>query len=276
MISGDNFTSVVMLYLKDCLSGMKQMEDGSVDCIITSPPYNLNIKYGKYDDNKPRQDYLEWLSEIFREGKRVLKDDGHMFINMGYSNVDPWIGMEVGLSLRSDWVLQNHINWVKSIHVNDKTTGHFKPINSKRFVCPTWEHLFHFTKTGDVEIDRLSVGVKYEYYEGNLRGNNTKETKPNLRDKGNCWFIPYETINNKELRGKHPATFPVKLVEDCLKLTGVKSGVVLDPFMGTGTTAIAATNLGWDYIGYEIDADYLEFAKQRLGVNSTIITELFE
>jgi site-specific DNA-methyltransferase (adenine-specific) len=252
-----------MFYLQDCLEGLKGLDNCSIDAIITSPPYNLNIKYGEYSDNKPRQDYLNWLVEIFGEGKRVLKDNGHLFVNMGYSNIDPWVGVEVGIALRNDWILQNHINWVKSIHVTDKTSGHFKPINSKRFLCPTWEHLFHFTKDGNVEIDRLSVGVKYEYYEGNIRGSNTKETKPNLRDKGNCWFVPYETINNKELRGKHPATFPIKLVEDCLKLTGIKNGTVLDPFMGTGTTAIAAINLDWDYIGYEIDEDYLSFAKSR-------------
>ena len=266
MTSGQTFTLDVMLYLEDCLEGMKKLEDGSIDAIVTSPPYNLNIKYGKYDDDKPRQEYLDWLVEIFREGKRILKDDGHLFVNMGYSNIDPWVGMEVGLTLRQDWILQNHINWVKSIHVNNKTSGHFKPINSKRFVCPTWEHLFHFTKDGKIEIDRLSVGVPYEYYEANIRGKNTAETKPNLRDKGNCWFVPYETINSKDLRGKHPATFPVKLVEDCLKLTGKKSGVVLDPFMGTGSTAVAAVNLEWDYIGYDIDQDYVDFATNRLGL----------
>jgi len=253
-----------MLYLLDCLTGMKTLDNKSVDAIITSPPYNLNIKYGKYLDDKPRQEYLDWLVSIFREGKRVLKDDGHLFVNMGYSNIDPWVGMEVGLALRNDWVLQNHINWVKSIHVNDKIRGHFKPINSKRFLCPTWEHLFHFTKDGNVNVDRLAVGVKYEYYEANIRGNNTADTKPNLRDKGNCWFIPYETINSKDLRGKHPATFPVKLVENCLKLTGIESGIVLDPFIGTGTTAIAALNLSWNYIGYDIDEDYLNFAKSRM------------
>ena len=258
-----------MFHLCDCLEGMKKLEDGSIDAIVTSPPYNLNIKYGKYDDDKPRQDYLDWLVEIFREGKRVLKDSGHLFVNMGYSNIDPWVGMEVGLALRNDWILQNHINWVKSIHVNDKTSGHFKPINSKRFMCPTWEHLFHFTKDGKVNVDRLAVGVKYEYYEANIRGKNTAETKPNLRDKGNCWFIPYETINSKELRGKHPAVFPTKLVEDCLKLTGIESGVVLDPFLGTGTTAVAAQNLGWECIGYEIDQDYLTFAEKRIKMGLT-------
>lgn len=258
------------IILGDCLEGMKKLEDGSIDAIVTSPPYNLKIKYGKYDDNKPRQEYLDWLAEIFREGKRVLKDDGHLFVNMGYSNVDPWIGMEVGLSLRNDWILQNHINWVKSINVTDRhgesrTSGHAKPINSKRFLSPTWEHLFHFTKDGNVNVDRLAVGVPYEYYKENLRHSKSlDEEKPNLRDKGNCWFIPYETLCMKREDKKHPATFPVKLVEDCLKLTGKQSGMVLDPFMGTGSTAVAAVNLGWNYIGYDIDQDYVDFATERL------------
>jgi len=256
-----------MFYLKDCLDGIEELSDNSVDAIVTSPPYNLNIKYGQYDDSKPKKEYIDWLSNIFEKSKRVLKDDGHLFVNMGYSNIDPWVGMEIAFALRKNWTLQNHINWVKSIHVKDKTHGHFKPINSKRFLCPTWEHLFHFTKTGNVDVDRLSIGVPYEYYEENIRGKNTVDTKPNLRDKGNCWFIPYETINSKDLKGKHPATFPVKLAENCMLMTGIKKGIVLDPFMGTGTTAVAAINLEWDYIGFEIDADYFNFAKQRVNIN---------
>tara|TARA_B100001564_G_scaffold154191_1_gene129473 strand:+ start:326 stop:1114 length:789 start_codon:yes stop_codon:yes gene_type:complete len=258
-----------MILLQDCIEGMKELEEGSIDAIVTSPPYNLNIKYGKYADNKPKQDYLDWIRLVFKEGKRILKDDGHLFVNMGYSNIDPYVGMEVAMTLRYDWVLQNNINWVKSIHVNDKTSGHFKPINSKRFLCPTWENLFHFTKDGNVNVDRLSVGVKYEYYEANIRGNNTKENKPNLRDKGNAWFIPYETINSKELKGKHPAVFPVKLVEDCLKLTGIQGGTVVDPFMGTGSTAVAAKQLRWRSIGWDIDEDYVKFANNRVNVGLT-------
>ena len=253
-----------MIYLDDCIDGMKQLTDQSVDAVVTSPPYNLNIKYNKYNDKKPRDKYISWIEDVFVECKRVLKDDGHLFVNMGYSNVDPTIGLEVMFAIKNTYNLQNNIVWVKSIHVNDKTSGHFKPINSKRYLCPTWENLFHFTKDGNVEIDRLSVGVKYEYYEANIRCNNTTENKPNLRDKGNTWFIPYETINSKELRGKHPATFPVKLAEDCIKLTGKDCGVVLDPFMGTGSTAVAATNLGWSYLGYEIDEDYIKFANNRI------------
>tara|TARA_R110000744_G_scaffold53266_1_gene113864 strand:- start:31 stop:561 length:531 start_codon:yes stop_codon:yes gene_type:complete len=175
-------------------------------------------------------------------------------------------------------------------------------------MCPTWEHLFHFTKDGNVNIDRLSVGVEYEYYEANIRSkkatklrklikesnwvlsltetiideqnvskiknelkleeeNLAKKDKPNLRDKGNCWYIPYETINSKELKGKHPAIFPVKLVEECIKVSGIKSGIVLDPFMGTGTTAIAALNQGCEYLGFDVDNDYIAFANRRINDN---------
>ena len=252
------------IHLSDCVEGMSALPKGSVDMVVTSPPYNLGIKYSTYKDNKSRQEYLSWMDEVFVAVKHCLKDDGHFFLNMGYSNIDPWVGMDVAQVARNTFVLQNHINWVKSIHVNDKTSGHFKPINSQRYMCPTWEHLFHFTKDGNVNIDRLAVGVKYVYYEANIRGKNTLKNKPNLRDKGNCWYIPYETINSKELKGKHPAIFPVKLVEECIKISGVKSGIVLDPFMGTGTTAIAAINQGCEYIGFDIDSEYIAFAESRI------------
>jgi site-specific DNA-methyltransferase (adenine-specific) len=284
------------IILSDCVKGMSALPKGSVDVVVTSPPYNLGIKYSTYKDNKPRQEYLTWLDEVFVAIKHCLKDDGHFFLNMGYSNIDPWVGMDVAQVARNHFVLQNHINWVKSIHVNDKTSGHFKPINSQRYMCPTWEHLFHFTKDGSVNIDRLSVGVKYEYYEANIRSkkltklrkqlkmicwskeykdkiknelkleeeNLAKKDKPNLRDKGNCWYIPYDTISNKKLKGGHPAIFPIKLVEECIKVSGVKSGVVLDPFMGTGTTAIAAINQECYYIGFDLDNDYIDFAKSRI------------
>ena len=297
------------IHLSDCVEGMSALPKGSVDVVVTSPPYNLGIKYSTYKDNKPRQDYLAWMNEVFVAVKHCLKDDGHFFLNMGYSNIDPWVGMDVAQVARDNFVLQNHINWVKSIHVNDKTSGHFKPINSQRYMCPTWEHLFHFTKDGNVNIDRLSVGVEYEYYEANIRSkkatklrklikesnwvlsltetiideqnvskiknelkleeeNLAKKDKPNLRDKGNCWYIPYETINSKELKGKHPAIFPVKLVEDCIRVSGVKSGIVLDPFIGTGTTAIAALNQDCKYIGFDIDSDYIAFANRRINDNN--------
>lgn len=257
------------IHNQDCVSGMLALPEKSVDIVVTSPPYNLGIDYGTYRDDKPRQEYLNWLGEVFSAVNHCLKDDGHFWLNVGYSNKDPWVAMDVANVARDNFVLQNSFMWVKSIYVNGKTSGHFKPINSKRYVTPTWEHFFHFTKTGDVNMDRLAVGVPYEYYEENKRNDKTNDTKPNLRCKGNTWFIPYDTIQNKEKhRGNHPATYPVALVEEAIKVSGLKSGVLVDPFMGSGSSAIAALNCGLDYIGYDIDKDYIAFAEDRIAEHS--------
>lgn len=254
-----------IIHNQDCVAGMLALPAKSVDIAVTSPPYNLGIEYGTYKDNKPRQDYLAWLETVFVAVKHCLKDDGHFWLNVGYSNVDPWVAMDVAQVARSHFVLQNSFIWVKSIYVNGKTSGHFKPINSKRFASPTWEHHFHFTKDGNVAIDRLAVGVPYEWYEANLRNEKTAKTKPNLRCKGNTWFIPYDTISNKaKHRGNHPATYPVALVEESIKVSGVTNGVLLDPFMGSGTSAIAAVNQNLEYIGFDVDADYIQFANDRI------------
>ncbi len=249
------------LVQKDCIVGMKELDAESIDICVTSPPYNLNIQYGEYNDNQPRENYLSWLNDVFVEVKRVLKPNGHFFLNMGYSNIDPWVGMDVANVARSQYVLQNNITWVKSVYVDGKTSGHFKPINSKRFSNPTWEHLFHFTKNGDVEVDKLAVGVPYEWKSNIERFDQAGD----LRCRGNTWFVPYDTIaNRKKHRGNHPATFPVDLVEMCIKFSGVKTGTLLDPFMGSGTSAIAAMKCGIEYIGFEIDSDYFLFANDRI------------
>lgn len=292
-----------IIYEKDCISGMNLLPEGSIDICVTSPPYNLTIDYGIYDDNKPREEYLNWLDDVFKSIKRCLKEDGHFWLNVGYSNIDPWVGMDVAQVARKHFILQNNFVWVKSISIDDVTRGHFKPINSDRFSNPTWEHLFHFTKTGSVKCDRLSIGVPY-MHESNLnsasriRGRMSKKlgfsgqkdfyknatpeqiemvekqislklkdkAKPDKRCKGNSWFIPYDTIQNRNIhRGSHPATYPVKLVEDCIKFSKISNGsILLDPFMGSGTSAISALNQGLSYIGYDIDPDYIRFANDRI------------
>lgn len=258
----------------DCLEGMRKfLEDGEVDVVVTSPPYNIGIKYRKYDDSIPRQQYLNWIEEVALEIKRVLKDDGSFFLNIGHKPTDPWVPWEVAFRLRKHFVLQNVIIWVKSIaikkeevgnHPNikgDIIVGHYKPINSKRFLNDNFEYIFHFTKRGDVELDRLAIGVPYQDKSNIGRW---KSATKDLRCRGNTWFIPYETIQSKDQR-PHPATFPPKLPEMCIKLHGLhKTRLVLDPFMGIGNTAIACIRLGIDWIGFEIDELYAKIAEQRI------------
>lgn len=148
------------LHQSDCIEWMNNQKEQSIDCIITSPPYNLDIKYGKYQDDLPRESYLKWLNDVAVACKRVLKDNGHLFLNVGYSNIDPWVAMDVGQVFRGVFVLQNNFTWVKHIAVNDQGYGQYKPISSKRFASATTESIFHFTKDGNVEVDRLAIGQR--------------------------------------------------------------------------------------------------------------------
>jgi site-specific DNA-methyltransferase (adenine-specific) len=92
-----------------------------------------------------------------------------------------------------------------------------------------------------------------------------QKPKAETRCRGNSWFVPYDTIANRERhRGSHPATFPVALIEQCINFSGIKSGVLVDPFMGSGTSALAAVNCSIDYIGFDIDQDYINFAQDRI------------
>tara|TARA_B100000029_G_scaffold455320_1_gene482456 strand:- start:375 stop:1427 length:1053 start_codon:yes stop_codon:yes gene_type:complete len=144
---------------KDCLKWMSDNKN-TVDCVVTSPPYNLDVKYGDYDDSMPRKDYLLWMDNVALKMKHCLKKNGQIFLNIGYTNVDPFIAMDVAMVFRKHFILQNQFTWVKHIAVNDTGYGQYKPITSKRFVSVTNENIFHFTKKGDVEIDRLSIGQR--------------------------------------------------------------------------------------------------------------------
>lgn len=249
-----------VLHAMDCLEGMKTLQAKSVKVIVTSPPYNIGANYGEYTDS--RADYLSWLLSIFIETHRVLQDDGHFFLQLGGTNLKPTIPFEVMAEAQKVFKLQNLITWVKSITVDGKSSGHFKPINSKRFINPTNEFIFHLTKTGDIPIDRLAIGVPYEDASNVARWS----SKNNLRCQGNSWFIPYKTIQSRSKeRGNHPATFPLELPRRCIKLSGATGeDIVLDPFAGIGTTLLAAKELGLNAIGYEIDTNYIRTFEELL------------
>lgn len=251
----------IKIYEGDCMKRFKDISDKSCDIIVTSPPYNLNIKYNKYKDNLKRVDYLTWLEGVFIEIKRIMKDEGSFFLNIGSSNRDPWIYMDVANVARKHFILQNDITWVKSISIKDLTYGHFKPINSERFMNNTFEHIFHFTKSGDVRLQRKANGVPYTDKSNIKRWKN----KSDKRCRGNSWFIEYDTIQNKSERGNHPATFPEKLVKWCIKLHGyTENTVVCDPFSGTGTTLKVAKDMNVFGLGIELDKNYVDYINKRL------------
>jgi site-specific DNA-methyltransferase (adenine-specific) len=257
------------LRLQDCIVGMSALEDDSVDITVTSPPYNLGISYGKYSDRTDRQSYLQWCREWAAQVRRLLKRNGSFFLNIGSAPSNPMLPHEIVNELRELFILQNAIHWIKAISIEDRegevrSFGHFKPITSKRFLNDCHEYIFHFTKTGRVEIDRLALGVPYQDKSNIARWSHTGGS--DLRCRGNTWFIPYQTIQSREKERPHPATFPIQLAEWCIKLHGVtRAKTVLDPFLGIGNSAIAARRCGVkNFIGFEIDETYLTEAKRRL------------
>jgi len=313
-------------YHQDCIQWMNAQEEKSIPCIITSPPYNLDIKYGTYQDDQPRESYLKWLYDVAVAMKRVLSDDGQLFLNVGYSNTDPWVAMDVAQVFRKVFFLQNNITWVKHIAVNDQGYGQYKPISSDRFSSATTENIFHFTKTGNVKIDRLAIGQRnksegYKYPElysesrhiatqrrkaarrlgfdnwTDIKNKGTSEQLEKFEDIlsdlltknpydpdkkkciGNAWFIPYtptsklakevgtknDTGTREGSRGGHPATFPEQLPDMCIKFGGfAKGSKVYDPFVGTGTTILAAIKNDMHGIGTDLDQNYLDFSKLRI------------
>ena len=261
-------------YLKDCITGLKEnVKDRSADVVVTSPPYNIGTSYGSYKDELPREKYLTWIEEVGIALKQSLTDDGSFFLNIGNKLKDPWIAWDVAYVLRKYFVLQNVIHWVKSIAISkaqvgnypniagDIAVGHFKPIMSNRFLNDCHEYIFHFTKYGDVHIDKLAVGVSYQDKTNIERWK--AANKEDRRDRGNMWFIPYQTIQSRSKQRPHPATFPVKLPEMCIRLHG-NAKLVVDPFVGIGSAAVAAMRLGISFVGFEIDKEYLDATIDRI------------
>ena len=259
----------------DCLKVMSsRIDKNSIDIVVTSPPYNLNLAYNLYDDTKTEAEYLAWLVAVAHQIKRVLKPNGSFFLNIAGSNSQPWLPFELVVKLRQvGFNLQNHITWIKSISMEAGSSGHFKPIGGKRFMHHNHEHIFHLTLTNNVEIDRLSIGTPFQDKTNIARRGHDRD----LRCRGNTWFIPYSTVKSKAQKFNHPGTFPVELPLWCIYLHGGESPAVLDPFAGTGTTLVAARLANVKGTGIDIDPVYVETARQRIqqtGENAMDVTLL--
>lgn len=250
------------IYQMDCIKGMNELEAESIDIIVTSPPYNIGVNYNSHKDNMKLEDYLNWMDEFGKASKRVLKEKGSLFFNIGDKSSDELKAFEVAKKINNENLrLQNTIHWVKHISIPEEniSVGHFKPVNSNRFLNNCHEYIFHFTKNKDVELDKLAIGVPYVDKTNIERW---KSVKKDLRDRGNVWYIPYETVVEEK---EHPASFPEKLPEMCIKLHGYdKNTVVLDPFLGSGTTCVVAKKLGCNYLGFDIDEKYVRLSKIKL------------
>lgn len=266
--------STIQFFLGDSVEILAALPERSVEVVVTSPPYNLGIRYRTYDDGQPRHEYLEWTGRWASAVARQLRPQGSLFLNVGAKPTDPWTALDVAQAVRPHLHLQNILHWVKSIAIereaagaraglaDDLAVGHYKPINSARFLNDCHEFVFHFTPEGTTRLDRLALGVKYQDPSNVTRWRGASGGR---RCRGNTWFIPYETIQSREKDRPHPATFPPKLPEYCLRLHGAgPDAMVCDPFLGLGSTLVACARLGVHGLGIELDEHYLREAIDRV------------
>ena len=248
------------LWQGDCLAVLPHLPACSVDVVVTSPPYNLDLNYSTYSDAKSEADYLDWMVAVAGAVRRTMRPDASFFLNISGSNSRPWLPFELLVRLRPVFVLQNHITWIKSVSIGRDSVGHFKPLGGRRFLNHNHEHIFHLTLDGRVQLDRLAIGVPFKDKSNIARRGHAQDA----RCRGNTWFIPYRTVQSRSGKYNHPGTFPIDLPRWCIRLHGRAGAVVLDPFAGTGTTLVAAALEGAIGIGVDVDPAYVATACERL------------
>lgn len=232
------------IHKEDCIAGMKRLTSNSVQVIVTSPPYNVSKPYRTYNDNLAYDQYKQFLSKVFKECFRALNTKGVMFVNISNCRDNQFKAYDAAyLAREAGFKLIDTILWSKP---------NPRYYNTDRMLTNAYEFLFMFAKSKHYAFDKYAIGVPCIHSD-------------KLKCRTNVWQIPKITFNQFTTFG-HCAMFPVELPELCIKLCSKEGDVVLDPFMGAGTTAIAAKILDRNYIGFEICKEYIDIAKERLRV----------
>ena len=208
---------------------------GSIDCIVTSPPYNLGVAYRTYDDRCRAREYLAVDRTRGSQPRgTALSPNGSLFLNVGGKPTDPWTAMDVAQAARPHLHLQNTIHWIKSIAIDreaagagaglerDVAVGHYKPINSDRVRqrLPRVHLPLHADRPHAARPPRDRRALP-----GRSNVTRWRDRRADCRCRGNTWFLPYDTIQNRDKDRPHPATFPPRLPEHCLRL----HGLIADP-----------------------------------------------
>ena len=233
----------------DSIEVLRKLPNNCVDIVLTSPPYNFGLAYDSHSDTDKWNDYFNMLFSIFDECIRVLKYSGRMIVNIQplFSDYIPTHHIVSKYLLDNGLIWKGEILWEKN-NYNCKYTawGSWKSPSSP-YLKYTWEFLEVFCK-GDLKKQGNSENIDIT----------DEEFKKFVVAK---WSIAPERNMKKY---DHPAMFPEKLVEQCLKLFSFKGDVVLDPFNGVGTTTCVSKSLKRNYIGIDISEEYCAAAINRL------------
>lgn len=276
------------IYVGDSVAVMRRWPDQFVDLVLTSPPY-FNLRdygvAGQLGLERAPEEYVASLMKVIRECGRVMKSTGSLYLNIGdtYKGKTllgiPW---RVAFAMIEEgWLLRNEIVWAKP---------HGLPTPIKDRLNTTHEKIFHFVKSPKYyfDLDAIRVPTKGTYREGSKTRRFMTDTRlphrpgvpvagnfkphPLGKNPGDVWTIGPETRPKKYIapgETAHFAPYPEALCERPIKAASPPDGIVLDPFMGSGTTALVARRLGRHFLGTELSPEYARLARRRLRLHAS-------
>lgn len=236
------------IYNMDCVEGLKLIDDESIDLIVTSPPYNIGIDYDSYTDYLPWKDYLSWCRSWLTECYRVLKPDGRICINH-YISFAPPMENECQFPLMDIRNIQNEIGFKphKLVIWPDSTTH-------KLTAWGSWLS----ASSPNIQTPYEGILISYKQQWKKLsKGESTIDKEMFIEGVSGVWKLG-------TAKGLTKANFPESLPRMCMELLTYKGDIVLDPFMGSGTTAKVAQDIDRNFIGFEISPNYVKIANDRL------------
>tara|TARA_Y100000310_G_scaffold102552_1_gene100734 strand:- start:28 stop:750 length:723 start_codon:yes stop_codon:yes gene_type:complete len=224
------------IFNKDCLEELPNIKSNSINLIAIDPPYEMG-----YNDNDWDKKELNW-NALVAEFYRILKDDGNLVIFQGWSNVS-----RTKETVEKKFQLMNWIVW-------DRVKGR----GSKRNLVSTREDILWFSKTNDYVYNKIYSNIPKK-----TGGMGIKNGQPN-RALSNVWTDISPIVPWSKERVKHPTQKPLKLMERIVTVWSNEGDIVLDCFMGSGTTGEASLNLNRKFIGLELDIEYYKISEKRL------------
>ncbi len=248
MVKPDNVFPLQYINKIICSSSefMMEIPDNSVDLMITSPPYNVSKEY---DDDLSLDEYLELLQKVFLETYRVLVNGGRACVNVANVGRKPYIPLSDYLSrimIDIGFNMRGEIIWNKASSASPSTAWGSWKSASNPILRDIHEYILVFSK-GD--------------YKKNKRNKeNTISRDDFIEWTKSIWTMKAESAK----RIGHPAPFPEELPYRLIQLYSYKGDIILDPFMGSGTTALASLKSGRNFIGYEVKDEYVRLAYDRL------------
>lgn len=240
------------IFNEDVLLGIDKILDNSVDLILTDPPYCLGKDYGNDSDQKSSEEYLEWTHLWIDAVLPKLRDSGSFYIFLSWQ-----YSPEIFVYLKSKLRMVNEIIWDRRVPSMGGSTRKFSSVH---------DNIGFFVKNNDYHFDIDSIRIPYD--------EETKKARTRSIFVGKKWlemgYNPKDLWSTSRIhaqdpeREKHPTQKPLEIIERMIKASCPQNGIVFDPFMGTGTTAIACLKNNRQYVGFEINKDYHKIIMNRI------------